>query len=125
MVVVETTRGVTTRVVFLALILTSLGSKSGTPLYLNHRNGVNNIMKLLTTNMLLLKLCRNGLARRETTRETVARAASGCRFPTTTDLTSIVESPEIFGRATSITLAEAWDAAWPLAPTWVLAMVAA
>ena len=35
MVVVETARGVTTRVRFLPLILTSLGSKSGTPLYLN------------------------------------------------------------------------------------------
>ena len=35
MVVVETARGVTTRVRFLPLILTSLGSKSGTPFYLN------------------------------------------------------------------------------------------
>jgi hypothetical protein len=44
MVVVETTRGVTTRVRFLPVILTSLGSKSGTPFYLNHRNRVNTIL---------------------------------------------------------------------------------
>ena len=45
MVVVETTGGVTTRVRFLPVILTSLGSKSGMPLYyLNHRNRVNAIL---------------------------------------------------------------------------------
>jgi hypothetical protein len=33
--VVETARGVTTRVRFLRVVLTSLGSKSGTPFYLN------------------------------------------------------------------------------------------
>ena len=44
MVVVETARGVTTRVRFLPLILTSLSSKSGTPFYLNHRNRVNTIL---------------------------------------------------------------------------------
>ena len=45
MVVVETTGSVTTRVRFLALILTSLGSKSGTPFYLNHRNRVNTFLR--------------------------------------------------------------------------------
>ena len=44
MVVVETAGGVTTRVRFLPLILTSLGSKSGTPFYLNRRNRVNTIL---------------------------------------------------------------------------------
>ena len=34
MVVVKTARGLTTRVRFLRVILTSLGSKSGTPFYL-------------------------------------------------------------------------------------------
>ena len=34
-------------------------------------------------------------------------------------------SPEIFGTAKSMAAAEAWDAALPLAPTWVLASVAA
>ena len=45
MVVVKTARGLTTRVRFLPLILTSLGSKSGTPFYLNHRNHVNTILR--------------------------------------------------------------------------------
>ena len=44
MVVVETARGVTTRVRFLPLILTSLGSKSGTPFYLNRGKHVNTIL---------------------------------------------------------------------------------
>ncbi len=44
MVVVKTAGGVTTRVRFLPVILTSLGSKSGTPFYLNHRNRVNTIL---------------------------------------------------------------------------------
>jgi len=46
MVAVEKTRGVTTRVRFLPTILTSLGSKSGTLFYLNHRNRVNTILTL-------------------------------------------------------------------------------
>ena len=37
MVVVKTAGGLTTRVRFLPLILTSLGSKSGTPFYPNRR----------------------------------------------------------------------------------------
>ena len=44
MVVVETARGVTTRVRFLPVILTSLGSKSGTPFYLNRGKHVNTIL---------------------------------------------------------------------------------
>jgi hypothetical protein len=46
MVAVETARGVTTRVRFLPAILTSLGSKSETLFYLNHRNCVNTILTL-------------------------------------------------------------------------------
>jgi hypothetical protein len=56
MVVVETTRGVTTRVRFLSLMLTSLGSKSGTLFYSNYRKRVNTNLKLLPTNPLLLEL---------------------------------------------------------------------
>ena len=44
MVVVETARGITIRVRFLPLILTSLGSKSGTLLYLNRGKRVNTIL---------------------------------------------------------------------------------
>jgi hypothetical protein len=44
MVVVKTAQGLTTRVRFLPVILTSLGSKSGTPFYLKHRNRVNAIL---------------------------------------------------------------------------------
>jgi len=46
MVAVEKARGVTTRVRFLPTILTSLGSKSGTPFYLNQGNRVNTILTL-------------------------------------------------------------------------------
>jgi hypothetical protein len=56
MVVIETVRGVTTRVLFLLVILTSLGSKTGTPFYPNCRKRVNTILKLLATNSLLPKL---------------------------------------------------------------------
>ena len=55
MVVVKTVRGVTTRVLFLPVILTSLGSKSGTPFYLNRRKRVNTILKLLATHPLFLE----------------------------------------------------------------------
>ena len=34
-------------------------------------------------------------------------------------------SPEIFGTTKSMAAAEVWDAALPMAPTWVLASVAA
>jgi hypothetical protein len=44
MVFVETARGETTRVRFLPMILTSLGSKSGTPFYPNRREHVNVIL---------------------------------------------------------------------------------
>ena len=47
MVVVKRLRGVTTRVRFLPVILTSLGSKSGTPFYPNSSKRVNTILKLL------------------------------------------------------------------------------
>jgi hypothetical protein len=46
MVAIEKARGVTTRVRFLPTILTSLGSKSRTLFYLNHRNRVNTILTL-------------------------------------------------------------------------------
>ena len=46
MVVVETARGVTTRVRFLPAILTSLGSKSRTLFYLIRLNRVNTILTL-------------------------------------------------------------------------------
>jgi uncharacterized membrane protein (UPF0136 family) len=46
LVVVKKARGVTTRVRFLPVILTSLGSKSGTPFYPNCRKRVNTILKL-------------------------------------------------------------------------------
>jgi len=45
MVVVETTRSVTTLVRSLPVILTSLDSKNQTPFYLNHRNRVNTILR--------------------------------------------------------------------------------
>ena len=44
MVVVKTVRSVTTRVRFLRVILTSLGSKSGTPFYLICLKRVNTIL---------------------------------------------------------------------------------
>jgi hypothetical protein len=45
MVVVKTARGLTTRVRFLPVMLTSLGSKEWNPLLLNYRNNVNTIMR--------------------------------------------------------------------------------
>jgi hypothetical protein len=46
MIAVEKARGVTTQVRFLPAMLTSLGSKSRTLFYLNHRNRVNTILTL-------------------------------------------------------------------------------
>jgi uncharacterized membrane protein (UPF0136 family) len=51
MVVIETVRGVTTRVRFLPVILTSLGSKSRTPFYMNRRKRVNSIVLYLQTSL--------------------------------------------------------------------------
>ena len=55
MIVIKTARGVTTRVSFLFVILTSLGSKSGTPLYLIHRRDVNTILNPFATHPLSLE----------------------------------------------------------------------
>ena len=78
MVVIETVRGVTTRVLFLLVILTSLGSKTGTPFYPNRRKHVNTILKLLTMNPLLQSYMLREWAGRATTRGSVALAAPGC-----------------------------------------------
>ena len=123
MVAVEKARGITTRVRFLPAILTSLGSKSRTLFYLNHRNRVNTILTLEHE----FAFARGYGAR------------SGCDVPTLEkpwharhpilDSTQLLNtgdrSPESFRRVKSMASAEAWGAALRMAPTSVLASVAA
>jgi hypothetical protein len=68
MVVVKTAGGLTTRVPFLPVILTSLGSKSGTPSYPNRRNS-QHYFDALTTNLLFVELSRNEWTQFHTSRK--------------------------------------------------------
>src|SRR2546421_10506175 len=75
MVVVETARGVTTRVRFLRVLTSSVPEWNA--LLPESPKSCQHYFEALTTDPLLLELCWNELARRGTTRKTVARAASG------------------------------------------------
>jgi hypothetical protein len=131
MVVVQTTGGVTTRVRFLAMILTSLGSKSGMPFYLNHRNRVNTILRFV-------KALQNGgvSADAETCTPGPVRFARKRRYPSRLGLRSnpyhragnndhrSAIAREAIGPMKPMAWAEAWDAALPMAPLLELASVA-
>jgi len=122
MVAVEKTRGVTTRVRFLPTILTSLGSKSGTLFYLNHRNRVNTILTLGHEFAFARGYGAWAWMRRANTRGTVAQHPI---LDSTELLNTGDRSPEIFRRVKSTASAEAWGAALRMAPTSVLASVVA
>jgi hypothetical protein len=122
MVAVKTARDVTTRVSLLPAILTSPGSKSGTPFYLNRRKRVNTILKLFGHQT---RFCPPlPVATRVNARGTVAGAASGRRFPTTTDY---LHRPitRNFRQREFRSWEEALDAVSPLARFWAWALVAA
>jgi hypothetical protein len=116
MVVVETGGGVTTRVRSLPLILTSLGSKSGTPFYPNHRNRVNPIL----THFLRLPTprgigCRETIAQRDATACTPSGAKSSVTDPH--HLSPIAKNVALAKIATAV--AEVLDAALPRVQTSV------
>ena len=123
MVAVEKARGITTRVRFLPAILTSLGSKSRTLFYLNHRNRVNTILTLGHE----FAFARGYGARSGCDVPTLEEPwQRGIRSSISTELLNTGDrSPEIFRRVKSMASAEAWGAALRMAPTWVLASVAA
>ena len=126
MVVIETVRGVTTRVRFLPLILTSLGSKRRTPFYLIWLKRVNTILTLGHEFAFARATCFDEQPQHAPTRGTVEHAASSRRFPATTDYLHLVADHQEFPvLRNSRAAAEAWGAALPMAPTWVLASVAA
>ena len=133
MVVVETARGVTITILFLSVILGSLGSKNQTPFYLNHRNHVNTILRfyeaLLSGEVFGedAEMCTRGRARSPET-----SAAPNGLGQYLTDITDagynrspVTDHKKTLGSVKSMAAAEVWGAALPLAPTWVLASVAA
>ena len=128
MVVVETTRGVTTRVRSQPLILTSLDSKNQTPFYLNHRNRVNTILRFCESPSDQrgfgegAETCTRGRVRSLET-----SATQNGLGPCLTDITDagynrspVTDHKKTLGSVKFMAAAEAWDAALPLAPVWVL-----
>jgi hypothetical protein len=122
MVVAQTTGGVTTRVRFPALILTSVGSKSGTPFYPNYRNRVNTVLRFCENSSEGRSLaqdadtCTRGRVRTPETECYLKRL--GLKFnsisPRRLRCSPVIAKSH--GVGDFMGGAEAWDAAWATAP---------
>ena len=133
MIVVKTAQGLTTRVRFLPVILTSLDSKNQTPFYLNHRNRVNTILRLFESSSDRMGFGENPeTCARGRVRSPETSAAQNGLGPCLTDITDagynrspLTDHEKTLGSVKSMAWAEAWGAALLMAQLWVLTSVAA